>query len=94
VRELGQGGMAVVYLAERADGHYSQRVALKILRFGLEGSQAQFHFAQERQILASLDHQSIADISMTRSTNPGRLRRSLRDDLDAILLKGKGRRAA
>ena len=58
--ELGQGGMAVVYLAERADGQYSQRVALKILRFGLEGSQAQFHFAQERQILASLDHQSIA----------------------------------
>jgi serine/threonine-protein kinase len=60
LQELGQGGMAVVYLAERADGHYSQRVALKILRFGLEGSQAQFHFAQERQILASLDHQSIA----------------------------------
>lgn len=58
--ELGQGGMAVVYLAERADGHYSQRVALKILRFGLEGSQAQFRFAQERQILASLDHPSIA----------------------------------
>lgn len=60
VRELGQGGMAVVYLAERADGQYSQRVALKVLRFGLKGSQAQFHFAQERQILASLDHQSIA----------------------------------
>ena len=52
--------MAVVYLAERADGQYSQRVALKVLRFGLKGSQAQFHFAQERQILASLDHQSIA----------------------------------
>jgi serine/threonine-protein kinase len=60
LRELGQGGMAVVYLAERADGQYSQRVALKVLRFGLKGSQAQFHFAQERQILASLDHQSIA----------------------------------
>lgn len=60
LRELGQGGMAVVYLAERADGHYSQQVALKILRFGLEDSQAQFHFAQERQILALLDHQSIA----------------------------------
>jgi len=60
LRELGQGGMAVVYLAERADGHYSQQVALKVLRFGLKGSQAQFHFTQERQILASLDHQSIA----------------------------------
>lgn len=60
LRELGQGGMAVVYLAERADGQVSQRVALKVLRFGLKGSQAQFHFAQERQILASLEHQSIA----------------------------------
>jgi eukaryotic-like serine/threonine-protein kinase len=60
LRELGHCGMAVVYLAERADGHYSQLVALKVLRFGLTGSQAQFHFAQERQILASLDHQSIA----------------------------------
>ena len=60
LREIGQGGMAVVYLAERADGSYSQRVALKILRYGPTDSQAELHFAQERQILASLDHQSIA----------------------------------
>jgi serine/threonine-protein kinase len=60
LREIGHGGMAVVYLAERADGQYFQQAALKILRLGLTGSQAQLHFAQERQILASLDHQSIA----------------------------------
>jgi len=71
VRELGQGGMAVVYLAERADGQYSQRVALKVLRFGLKGSQAQFHFAQERQILASLDHQSIARLIDAGITTAG-----------------------
>src|SRR5688500_13958797 len=32
VREVGRGGMARVYLAERADGEFSQRVALKLLR--------------------------------------------------------------
>src|SRR5690349_8614106 len=71
LRELGQGGMAVVYLAERADGQYSQRVALKVLRFGLKDSQAQFHFAQERQILASLDHQAIARLIDAGITTTG-----------------------
>lgn len=73
VRKLGEGGMAVVYLAERADGQYSQRVALKILRVGADGNPAQFHFAQERQILASLEHQSIArliDAGMTAKGLP------------------------
>jgi serine/threonine-protein kinase len=60
LRELGSGGMAVVYLAERADGHFEQRVALKILRFGADSAEARRHFAQERQILASLDHPAIA----------------------------------
>src|SRR5688572_8924948 len=60
LRELGHGGMAVVYLAERADGHFEQQVALKILRFGTQGTTAHHHFAQERQILASLHHPAIA----------------------------------
>jgi serine/threonine-protein kinase len=60
LRELGSGGMAVVYLAERADGHFEQRVALKILHFGADSAEARRHFAQERQILASLNHRSIA----------------------------------
>ena len=71
LHEIGQGGMATVYLAERADGNYSQRVALKILRHGLTDSQAQFHFAQERQILASLDHQSIARLLDAGTTATG-----------------------
>ena len=71
LKELGQGGMAVVYLAERADGTYSQRVALKILRYGLADSPAQFHFAQERQILASLNHQSIARLLDAGTTATG-----------------------
>jgi eukaryotic-like serine/threonine-protein kinase len=60
LREIGVGGMAVVYLAERADGHFEQQVALKILRFGADNIEARRHFAQERQILATLNHPSIA----------------------------------
>jgi len=60
LRELGRGGMAVVYLAQRADGLFEQHVALKLLRFETETGEARRHFAQERQILASLNHPAIA----------------------------------
>lgn len=57
IRELGQGGMATVYLAERADGQFEQQVAIKVLdRLGETAGR----FEQERQILASLDHPNIA----------------------------------
>ena len=67
-RELGSGGMGVVFLAERADGHFEQQVALKILKF----SAARLHFAQERQILASLHHPSIARLIDGGLTAAGR----------------------
>jgi serine/threonine-protein kinase len=69
--EIGRGGMAVVYLAERADGSYSQRVALKVLRHGLTDDQAQYQFVKERQILASLDHHSIARLLDAGTTARG-----------------------
>src|SRR5690606_3947421 len=56
LRELGSGGMAVVWLAERADGAYSQQVALKLVRPGLEGTLQRERFARERRILALLQH--------------------------------------
>jgi len=58
--ELGEGGMGVVYLAERADGQFEQRVAVKLLRQGLQGEEARRRFLQERQILARLEHPAIA----------------------------------
>ena len=59
LREIGQGGMATVYLAVREGGDFEQRVAIKVVR-GLLGGDALRRFRAERQILASLEHPSIA----------------------------------
>jgi len=60
VRELGRGGMAIVYLAERADGEFEQSVALKLVRPDHDSPLAQELLRQERQILANLQHPRIA----------------------------------
>ncbi len=58
ISEIGHGGMGTVYLAER-DGDFHQRVAIKVVR-GLLGADGLRRFRAERQILASLQHPSIA----------------------------------
>ena len=60
LKRIGRGGMGAVYLAERADDHYEQRAALKILPTGLDSDQARARFLVERQILARLVHDNIA----------------------------------
>jgi serine/threonine-protein kinase len=60
-RLLGIGGMGVVYLAERADGKFSQQVALKVVQTGV-GASAHERFERERQILARLVHPNIAPL--------------------------------
>ncbi len=60
VEEIGRGGMGVVYLAERADGQFEQRVALKLLKRGMDSEDLLRRFLQERQILAWLRHPNIA----------------------------------
>lgn len=72
VREVGRGGMAVVYLAERVDGGFAQQVALKLMRRGAEGGELLKRFAQERQILATLDHPNIARLIDGGLTADGR----------------------
>ncbi len=62
VRPIGRGGMARVYLAERADGLFEQQVAVKVLDRGAGDPLAIRRFEQERRILAALDHPSIAHI--------------------------------
>ena len=60
LHEIARGGMGAVYLAERADGQYEQRVALKLVRAGLDHGELRRRFLAERQILARLDHPRIA----------------------------------
>lgn len=59
VRELGHGGMGVVYEAERED-EFRQRVALKIAPQWRGEEQLHARIRHERQVLASLDHPNIA----------------------------------
>jgi non-specific serine/threonine protein kinase/serine/threonine-protein kinase len=60
VRELGRGGMGTVYLAVRSDDAFQQRVALKVLKRGMDTDAIVRRFRTERQILASLDHPLIS----------------------------------
>ncbi len=59
VGRLGQGGMGIVYAAERADATFEQAAALKLVHPGL-GSDFRARFVRERALLAGLDHAGIA----------------------------------
>ena len=71
VREIGRGGMGAVYLAERSDGLFDQRVALKIIKRGMDTDQILRRFVMERQILAPLDHPNIARLLDGGTTHDG-----------------------
>jgi len=60
LREIGRGGMGVVYLAERADGQFRKEVAVKLITFGRHDPAMERRFRRERQILAQLEHPGIA----------------------------------
>jgi eukaryotic-like serine/threonine-protein kinase len=60
-RELGRGGMAVVWLAERTDAAHQRKVALKLPQIaGLKSSVILERFKRERSILSQLNHPHIA----------------------------------
>jgi serine/threonine protein kinase len=58
LREIGEGGMGAVYLAERED--LPQKVALKIIRRGASSATVLRRFRKEQEILAALEHANIA----------------------------------
>jgi len=72
LHELGAGGMGAVYLAERADGQFEQRVALKLLRQGIGTDELWRRFLYERQILARLQHPHVARLYDGGLTDEGR----------------------
>jgi tetratricopeptide (TPR) repeat protein len=71
IRELGQGGMGVVYLAERADAAFEKQVAIKIVRPGAATTSLMQRFFEERRILATLEHPNIARLLDGGTTEEG-----------------------
>jgi serine/threonine protein kinase/tetratricopeptide (TPR) repeat protein len=71
VREIGRGGMAVVYLGERDDQSYRKQVAIKMVRPGIDTEQILNRFRNERQTLAALDHSNIVKLLDGGSTEDG-----------------------
>ncbi|MEM8815469.1 MAG: serine/threonine-protein kinase [Pseudomonadota bacterium] len=72
LERIGSGGMGKVYLAERADGEFEQRAALKIVKKGMDSEVVLQRFRQERQILARLHHPNIASFLDGGMTADGR----------------------
>lgn len=70
-QRLGGGGMGIVYLASRVDGQFRKRVALKVLKPGMDSEEILRRFRTERQILAALDHPNIARLLDGGTTERG-----------------------
>ena len=71
IREIGQGGMAVVYLGERDDQNYRKQVAIKMVKPGIDTEQVLQRFRNERQTLAALDHANIVKLLDGGSSEEG-----------------------
>ncbi len=71
LRRLNEGGMGVVYLAERSDEQYLETVAIKLVKSGMDSREIVNRFRAERQILANLTHPNVAAILDGGSTEDG-----------------------
>lgn len=60
IEKIGRGGMGTVYMAKKSDATYEKKVALKLVRRGLDTEDILLRFRNEGQILASLEHPNIA----------------------------------
>src|SRR6185503_5635574 len=70
-REVGRGGMGAVYEAVRADNMFRKRVAIKLVKRGMDTDFILRRFRNERQILATLDHPNIARLLDGGTTDDG-----------------------
>ncbi|MEM8933391.1 MAG: serine/threonine-protein kinase, partial [Acidobacteriota bacterium] len=71
IEEIGRGGMGKIFSAVRADAVYEQRVAIKILKRGLDTDEIVRRFRSERRLLALLDHPNIVRILDGGTTENG-----------------------
>jgi tetratricopeptide (TPR) repeat protein len=72
LRPIGEGGMGMVWLAERADRAFERQAAVKIIRPGFESAAVQERFLLERQTLGALEHPHIARLLDAGNTADGR----------------------
>jgi eukaryotic-like serine/threonine-protein kinase len=71
LREIGQGGMGAVFMAEQ-EKPVRRRVALKVIKAGMDTAQVVARFEAERQALALMDHPNIARVFDAGTTDSGR----------------------
>jgi len=71
LEKIGEGGMGAVYLAEHRGEDFTQKVALKLIKRGMDTNAVLKRFLMERQILAQLEHANIARLLDGGSTDDG-----------------------
>ena len=71
LQQIGEGGMGVVYMAEQTEP-VQRKVALKIIKPGMDSRQVIARFEAERQALALMDHPNIARVLDAGTTDTGR----------------------
>ncbi len=71
LQEIGEGGMGTVWMAEQQEP-VRRRVALKVIKLGMDTKQVIGRFEAERQALALMDHPNIAKVLDAGSTKNGR----------------------
>ena len=71
LEKIGEGGMGIVFLAEHCGQGFSKRVALKLIKRGMDTNAVLGRFLMERQILADLEHPNIARLYGGGSTTEG-----------------------
>lgn len=72
IRLLGSGGMGHVYLAQRAQPSFTQTVALKVIKKGMDSEEILGRFELERRLLSGLNHANIARLIDGGTTDDGR----------------------
>src|ERR1017187_5046022 len=71
LEKIGEGGYGIVYMAEQTEP-IRRRVALKIIKLGMDTRQVIARFEAERQALALMDHPNIARVLDAGATDTGR----------------------
>src|SRR6476469_435531 len=72
LQQIGEGGCGIVYMAEQEEP-VRRRVALKVIKLGMDTKSVIARFEAERQALALMDHPNIAKVLDAGATDTGRL---------------------